>query len=57
MGTADPVTCSTLSLWWTFGGHEAALLGWATLPLDDRLFGGCEAALLGWTMPPLDDWL
>ena len=36
MGMADWVTCCALSLWQTFGGHEAALLGWATPPLDDQ---------------------
>ena len=56
MGAADLVTCSALSLWRTFGGHEAALLGLAMPVLDDRPFGGREAALLGWAMPPLDDW-
>ena len=55
MGPAGFVTFSALSLWQTFGGHEAALLGWATLPLDNWLFGGCEAALLGWAMPPFVD--
>ena len=50
---ANPVTYSALSLWWTFGRCEAALLGWAMLPLDDQSFGGCEAALLGWATPPL----
>ena len=48
MGAANPVTCSALRLWRTFGGHEAALLGWAMPPLDDQPFGGREAALLGW---------
>ena len=46
MGTAELVTCSAFSLQWTFGKHEAALLGWATPPLDDQPFGGHEAALL-----------
>ena len=55
MGMADPVTFSALSLLRTFGGCEAALLGWATPPLDDQLFGGHETALLGWAMPPWDD--
>ena len=54
---ADLVTCSALSLWWTFSRHEAALLGWATLPLDNWPFGGCEAALLGWATLPLDNLL
>ena len=52
---ADLVTCSDLSLRWTFGGREAALLGWATPLLDDQPFGGHEAALLGWATLPLDD--
>ena len=53
MGTAEPVTFSALRLRQTFGRHEAALLGWATPPLDDWLFGRHEAALLGWATPPL----
>ena len=53
MGAAGPVTCSALKLWQTFGRREAALLGWATPPLDNWLFGGREAALLGWAMPLL----
>ena len=52
---ANLVTCSALRLWWTFGGHEATLLGWATLLLDNWPCGGHEAALLGWAMLPLDD--
>ena len=36
MGMADQVTCCALSLRQTFCGHEAALLRWAMLPLDDR---------------------
>ena len=36
MGMTDPVTCCALSLGQTLGGREAALLGWATSPLDDQ---------------------
>ena len=46
MDAADPVTCSALSLQQIFGGREAALFEWATLPLDDQPFGGREAACL-----------
>ena len=53
---ADPVNCFALSLQRTFGGREAALLGWAMLPLDDQPCGRREAALLGWTMLSLDNW-
>ena len=35
-GMANPATCYALSLWQTLSRHEAALLGWATLPLDDQ---------------------
>ena len=38
---ADWVTCFAIGLRRTFGGHEAALLGWATLPLDDQLYTWC----------------
>ena len=34
-GVAGPVTCSALKLQRTFGGCEAALLGWAMPPLDN----------------------
>ena len=50
---ADPVIYSALKLRQTFGRREAALLGWATPPLDNWLFGGHEAALLGWATLPL----
>ena len=53
MGATNLVICSALRLQRTFGGHEAALLGWATLPLDDWPLGGREAALLGWATLPL----
>ena len=35
-GMAYQVTCCALSLQRTFGGCEAALLGWAMPPLDDQ---------------------
>ena len=53
---ADPVTCSALRLRRTFGGREAALLGWATPPLDDRPLYRREVALLGWATPAFNDW-
>ena len=36
MGVANLVTYYALSLQKTLSGHEAALLGWATLLLDDQ---------------------
>ena len=42
MGMADRVTCCALSLQQTFVRCEAALFGWATLPLDDRLCMWCR---------------
>ena len=40
-GHGRPGHLSALKLWRTFGRHEAALLGWAVPPLDNRLCTWC----------------